>query len=117
MFLRFLSARKDMPHERLQEFTTIDCDKGILILAVIPQGESEKVVGIGQYHINETDYSAEVSFATRENYQNKGIGTVLLDYLTYIARKNGLLSFTASVHTQNKSMLAVFKKFDFEVKC
>ncbi len=116
MFLRFLSARKDMPHERLQEFTTIDCDKGILILAVIPQGESEKVVGIGQYHINETNYSAEVSFATRENYQNKGIGTVLLDYLTYIARKNGLLSFTASVHTQNKSMLAVFKKFDFEVE-
>lgn len=116
LYLRFFSERKDMPHERLQEFTTIDNTKGILILAVIEQGDREIVVGLGQFYICETDHSAEVSLATKDIYQNKGIASVLLSYLTYIARKNGLLSFTALVHMENGRMFSMLKKNGFVVK-
>lgn len=113
LYNRFFSHRKDMPHERLQEIITVDNTKGLSILAVIPHEESEKAVGLGQYAINEAGYSAEVAFATRDDYQNKGITTVLLSHLIYLAEKSGLLSFNAAVMVENKAMLHVLKKLGF----
>jgi len=116
LYFRFSSKRKDMPHERLQELMAIDNTKGLLLLAVTRREESEQVVGIGQYHLSENDYSAEFAFAIRENYQNKGIGTVLLSYLIYIARKNGLLSFACTVHMDNRPAVFLLKKMGFVVE-
>ncbi len=48
---RFLSERKDMPHERLQEFVVIDYTSEIILLAFTQKGAVEKLVGLGQYAI------------------------------------------------------------------
>ncbi len=116
LYYRFFTFRQDMPHERLQELINVDNTKGLSIVAVIQQLESETVVGLGQYAIYETGYSAEVSFATRDDYQNRGITSVLLTHLVYLAEKSGLLSLTASVMVENKSMLHVLKKFGFTIE-
>jgi hypothetical protein len=56
-----------MPHDRLQEFVIIDYSKQMVILAVLEEEEGkEEVVGIGQYTINETTYTADVAFAVRD---------------------------------------------------
>lgn len=58
-------------------------------MAII-QGEEddyEQVVGLGQYFINDSDYSAEVSCATSDNYQSNGIASALLTHLSYLAQK------------------------------
>jgi hypothetical protein len=39
LFRRFISMRKDMPHERLQEFVVIDYTKETVILATVREGE------------------------------------------------------------------------------
>ena len=73
-----------MPHERVQQFVVIDYTKEISILAVIPQEEQEKIVGIGQYFIHENNHTAEVAFVVRDDYQNQGHrhGTPLLSHLS-----------------------------------
>lgn len=48
-----------------------------------------------------------------DDYHNKGIGTELLSYLTYLAKKQGLLGFTAGVLMENRAMLRVFEKAGF----
>lgn len=117
LYLRFFTPRPYVPQENLQKLITVDNAKGVSILAVIREEEGlEKVVGMGQYHVNETDYSAEVSFATSDNYQNNGISSLLLAHLTHLAQKNGLLSFTASVLAENRSMIHVLKKIGFTYK-
>lgn len=116
LYRRFISTRKDMPHERLQEMVVIDYTKEIVILAVIEQNEKEVVVGVGQYGIQEFQHWAEVAFAVRDDYQYKGIGQVLLSYLTQIAKRNGLLGFTAEVLVENKPMLHLFEKMGFNIE-
>ena len=49
----------------------------------------------------------------RDDYQNRGIGSTLLSYLTYLARKQGLLGFTAEVLVENRPMLHLFEKMGF----
>jgi len=116
MYRRFISFRRDMPHERLQEFVIIDYTKAMIILACIKEEEREKVVGLGQYYIDPNTHTAEVAQATREEYQGKGIGKELLSYLTYLAKREGLLGFTAEVLIENRPMLHLFEKMGFDIQ-
>jgi len=113
---RFLSIRKDMPHERLQDFVIIDYSREVVILGVIGSADNELIVGVGQYGIDEKSHTAEVAFAVRDDQQNRGIGQEMLSYLTYLAKKDGLLGFTAEVLIDNKPMLHVFEKGGFDIK-
>jgi acyl-CoA hydrolase/RimJ/RimL family protein N-acetyltransferase len=113
MYRRFISRRQDMPHERLQEFVIIDYDREVSIVATVNQDEREIIVGLGQYIILPNAHVAEIAFVVRDEYQNKGIGNELLSYLTYLAKKQGLLGFTAEVLVENSPMLHLFEKMGF----
>jgi acyl-CoA hydrolase/ribosomal protein S18 acetylase RimI-like enzyme len=116
IYKRFISSRTDMPHERLQEFVVIDYTKEMVILVIDDSGEKEKVVGVGQYGIEENTHTAEVALVVRDEAQNKGIGSILLSYLTNLAKKQGLLGFTAEVLVENKPMLHLFEKMGFDIQ-
>jgi acyl-CoA hydrolase/GNAT superfamily N-acetyltransferase len=113
---RFISMRQDMPHERLQEFVVIDHAREMSILACLKEEGSEKIIGLGQYFINEAIHYAEVAFVTRDDYQGQGIGRELLTYLTYLAKREGLLGFTAEVLTENRPMLHLFETMGFDIQ-
>jgi acyl-CoA hydrolase/GNAT superfamily N-acetyltransferase len=113
---RFISERKDMPHERLQDFVIIDYTKEMVILAVLKREEKEEVIGMGQYGIDEATHTAEVAFAVRDEYQNRGVGSEILSYLTFLAKRQGLLGFTAEVLLENQPMLHLFAKMGFNIE-
>jgi acyl-CoA hydrolase/RimJ/RimL family protein N-acetyltransferase len=116
LYRRFISSRKDMPHERVQRYVVIDYTKEITLLAVSQQENREVLLGIGQYSLNEGTHTAEVAFLVRDQYQNQGIGTELISYLTFLAKRQGLLGFTAEVLMGNTAMLHVFENMGFDME-
>jgi len=116
MYRRFISSRKDMPHERLQEFVVIDYIEEMIILAVTGEGETEKIHGIAQYGIDKNSHTAEVAVVVRDEFQGKGIGTELLSYVTYMGKRQGLLGFTAEVLIDNKPMMTLFENGGFDIE-
>ena len=74
------------------------------------------MIGIGQYFINPNSHSAEVAQATRDDYQGQGVGREILSYLTYLAKRDGLLGFTAEVLMENEPMLRLFEKMGFDIQ-
>ncbi|OPY05798.1 MAG: Succinyl-CoA:coenzyme A transferase [Syntrophus sp. PtaB.Bin001] len=115
IYRRFFSGRLDMPHERIQDMVIVDYSKEMAICAVIAQDKKEIIVGVGRYYIDESSHSAEIAFAVRDDYQRKGIGSGLLAYLTYLAKRQGLLGFTAEVLSGNEPMLHTFAKGGFDI--
>jgi RimJ/RimL family protein N-acetyltransferase len=107
MYRRFMSVRMDMPHKRLQEFG---------ILAIVEGDRKETIVAIGQYEINDMLHTAEVALVVKDETQNMGVGHEMLTYLTRLARKRGLLGFTAEVLVENVPMLNLFKKMGFDLE-
>ncbi len=107
---RFMSMRMDIPYKLRQEFVVIDYTSEMVILACVGSEGREKAVGMGQFIKNKTTYTAEVAFAVRDTFQNAGIGTELLKYLTLLAKNEGLQGFTAEVLAENEPMLRVFEK-------
>ncbi len=116
MYSRFISSRTDMPHERLQKFVVIDYSREMVILAAIEEDGKEAVIGMAQYLIDEASLTAEVAFVVRDDFQNRGVGAEMLAYITYLAKKKGLLGFTAEVLMENKPMLHLFESMGFTVK-
>jgi acyl-CoA hydrolase/GNAT superfamily N-acetyltransferase len=113
LYRRFISRRKDMPHERLQEFVVVDYNKEVSLVATVKQDEKEIIVGLGQYAIDPNTHTAEVAFVVRDQYQNRGVGSEMLTYLTLLAKRQGLLGFTAEVLVENRPMLHLFEKMGF----
>lgn len=116
MYLRFFSMRKDMPRQRLQEFMVIDYSRKMVILAILQDKDKETIVGLGQYEVNRDMHTAEVAIVVRDEYQGKGVGKEILSYLTYLARRQGLLAFTAEVLVENKPMITLFEKMGFDIE-
>jgi acyl-CoA hydrolase/GNAT superfamily N-acetyltransferase len=115
-YKRFISTRRDMPHERLQEFVAIDHMQEMVILASIGTERKETVVALGQYGINSDVHTAEVALVVRDDFQNIGIGQEVLSYLTLLAKRGGLLGFTAEVLIENTAMLHLFEKQGFDIQ-
>ena len=116
MYKRFFSARKDMPHKRLQDFVAVDYSKKMEILATIMEKEKEIIIGLGQYELNSDMHSAEVALVVSDKFQGLGIGRELLSYLIYLAKRQGLLGFTGEVLVENRSMVRLFEKMGFDTE-
>jgi RimJ/RimL family protein N-acetyltransferase len=82
----------------------------------LPEGEKDTLAGLGQYSVNEGTHHAEVAFVVKDEYQNQGIGTEMLAYLTQLAKRQGLHGFTAEVLAENKPMMHLFEKAGFDIE-
>ncbi len=116
MYMRFASTRRDMPHQRLQEFVAIDYHRNMVVLAVVPEDEKEVVAGLAQYSMNEDMHTAEFAFIVGDEYQNKGIGRELHSYIKYLAERNGLIGFTAEVLEDNMPAFNLLKRMGYKVE-
>jgi RimJ/RimL family protein N-acetyltransferase len=116
MYRRFISLRTDMPHERLQEYVAVDFSKGFVCLVESKENGNDIVAGLGQYDIMESTQYAEIALIVRDSYQNQGIGEQIVTYLSTIAKKQGLVGFTAEILLENTAMLHVFEKTGFEIE-
>ena len=85
------------------------------IVATIPEAHGEDIIAIGRYYLDAKQNMAEVAFVVRDNWQNRGIGSSLLQHLATIARQNGIRGFTAEVLRENRAMQRVFQKSNFSV--
>jgi acyl-CoA hydrolase/GNAT superfamily N-acetyltransferase len=115
LYQRFISARTDIPHEMLQDFVVIDYTQKMVILAVLGESGKETIVGIGQYSINKGVHTADIALAARDDYQKQGLGIVLITYLTHLAKRRGLLGFTAEVLVGNGPVFRLFDRMGFDV--
>jgi len=116
VYQRFISARKDMPHERLQDFVIIDYSSEIVILAIKETDGIPTVAGVVQYGIEAESHTAEVALVVRDDYQQQGIGTELLAYVTLLAKREGLLGFRAEVLVENQTMMHLFEAAGFSIE-
>ncbi|MBX9692097.1 MAG: GNAT family N-acetyltransferase [Cyanobacteria bacterium] len=108
-YFRFLTVKKELSSEELVYFTEVDFDKHVALVASIKDDETLIPAGIGRYIRSPDSNDAEVAFEVEDEFQGLGIGTLLLQHLTLIAKEAGVTEFFALVLSENRKMLEVFK--------
>jgi acetyl coenzyme A synthetase (ADP forming)-like protein len=78
-------------------------------------GDKERVVGHA-FYIAIDEERAEVAFTIANDFQSRGLGTILLGQLAEVAAANGIKVFEAEVVAANHPMLRVFRGSGFPVE-
>jgi acyl-CoA synthetase (NDP forming)/GNAT superfamily N-acetyltransferase len=91
------------PHDRLS------------LLVIVGQEPGSRVMAIGSYTSLGVGGKAEVAFLVHDEFQGRGISTLLLERLAGIAAGYGFIGFEAEVLYENQAMIDVFTGSGFEV--
>lgn len=119
VYTRFFQNLKSFHHKVAMPMAAIDYNDKMSIAAVTGKEEPEsreRIVAIGQYIRDPQTNFAEVAFTTGKDWQNRGIGTFLLQYLVRIAKEKNIKGFTADVLARNTPMMKVFSKTGYPMK-
>lgn len=112
--MRFMASISYVSSEVIKELCSGDFKDSGCLLAVTGNDSNSKVVGLGNYIATGNGHTAEVAFLIEDDYQGKGIGTLLLERLAGLAAANGFVEFEAEVLPDNQQMINVFKSSGFE---
>jgi len=112
---RFMTHTMTFPHRDVQRLTNIDYKQNLAIVGTVPGISGEEIVAIVQYFLDPKTQAAEVAFVVQDEWQKKGMGTFLLDYISEIAKQRGVKKFYAKVLPANKLMLAVFYNSGYKI--
>ena len=112
---RYFTYTRAFPHRDVQKLANVDYRQDIAIVGLVPAVSGEDMVAIAQFFTDPGRGSAEVAFIVQDEWQKKGMGTFLLEYLAEIARARDVKKFHASVLAINKAMLQVFYNSGYSV--
>ncbi|HEU4767678.1 MAG TPA: GNAT family N-acetyltransferase [Pyrinomonadaceae bacterium] len=82
---------------------------------IATSGDDERVVGHAFYAVSGEE-QAEVAFTIANDFQGRGLGTILLVQLAEVAAANGIKVFEAEVGAANHAMLHVFRRSGFPIE-
>jgi len=112
---RYMTHTMTFPHKDVQQLTNIDYRRDISIVGVVPGVSGEQIVAIAQYFLDPKTQAAEIAFIVQDEWQQRGMGTFLLDYVTQIAKQRGVKRFYAKVLPTNKPMLTIFHNSGYKM--
>jgi RimJ/RimL family protein N-acetyltransferase len=112
---RYMTSTMTFPHKDVQQLTNVDYENNLAIVGTVPSVTGDEIVAIAQYFLDPKTRHAEVAFVVQDEWQKNGMGSLLLKYLTRIARQRNIKAFYAKVLPNNKTMLAVFYNSGFRI--
>ena len=113
---RYLGSLNLMPLRRIWPYVVVDYVNEMSIVGTIMENENETIIAMGSYSRIPNTETAEVSLVVRDDWQNKGLGTILFNYLAEIARKRGIKSFTAWILLENTRMMHILRKSGYPIR-
>lgn len=110
---RFFVMKRHFSERERAFFMNIDFKNHVAIVALAAEGDRTVIAGGGRYIVFEPG-RAEMAFVVIDDWQGKGLGSILMRHLARLAKDSGLQELTAEVLHENAAMRKVFEKFGFK---
>ncbi|NNG39873.1 GNAT family N-acetyltransferase [Flexivirga sp. ID2601S] len=113
IYLRFFAPLKHLSDRDAQRFANVDYRERVALVAE----SSGRMIGVARYDrlAGPDSPRAEVAFNIADDFQGRGVGSVLLEHLAAIGREAGVQEFVADVLPQNNKMMSVFTEAGYAV--
>ena len=108
-YLRFHSGVKELSDKQLRYLTEVDQQDHVAWVALTMEGDREVGIGVARFvRVAGQPDVAEAAITVLDEYQGRGLGTLLLGVLSASAARRGVRTFRSYVLGENVSMLALF---------
>ena len=113
IYLRFFAPLKHLSDREARRFANVDYRERVAL--IVEAGG--RMVGVARYDrlTGPDGPRAEVAFNIADDFQGRGVGSVLLEHLAAIGAEAGVREFVADVLPQNRKMLSVFTDAGYAV--
>jgi RimJ/RimL family protein N-acetyltransferase len=103
VFLRFLTRLKELTQTQAERLANVDYESQMALVVTL----GPDIIGVARYALNpeEGPGLAEAAVVVEDQYQSRGLGTMLLNRLSHYARDHGVVAFVASIHPSNERIL------------
>jgi acetyltransferase len=112
---RFLCSMNVPSDALLKRLTEVDAERDAALIALAEEADRQVEVGVARFSTG-ADGRAEVAVAVSDDWQHKGLGTVLMQRLIQIARNRGITALYSVDSAENDSMRDLAAYLGFERK-
>jgi acetyltransferase len=114
---RFFASIHEWAHSELARHTQIDFNREMAFIATWRNEQDQpETLGVVSSVTDPDNRQAEMAIIIRSDLQGKGLGRLLLDKIIHYCRSRGTEVLIGEVLRYNIRMLALVKKFGFEVQ-
>ncbi|HSX14200.1 MAG TPA: bifunctional acetate--CoA ligase family protein/GNAT family N-acetyltransferase [Chlamydiales bacterium] len=111
-YLKAIQYEERVAHERLQRICFNDYDREIAIVAEY----HDEILGIIRLSKVPKSDEATISMTVKDQWQNKGIGSKLMEKILQIAKQENVQHITAHMLEENRLMQKLLTRFHFTLK-
>lgn len=113
---RFLGQVRQPSERLIDQLTDIDYVHGVAFVAVTPEGARERIVGVSRYSTDQDGLNCECAVTVSDEWQKKGLGTLLMKHLIEVARARGIRRMTSIDLAENMQMNDLAKHLGFRTR-
>ena len=110
-YQRFFAVMKRLPPDWAHFLANVDYERRLALLAEHGAPEAPELVGVARYEPTDRADTAEIAFVIQDGWQDRGLGTLMLDALLAAADARGLRRFRAYVLAGNTRMIDLLVRF------
>lgn len=115
-YFRFMQGLNELTQQMLVRFTQLDYSYELALIAVLESHDRETELGVARYVMNPDGESCEFALVVADKWQNKGIGTHLINALMDAARARGIMRMDGEILASNTNMLKLTSNLGFSLK-
>ncbi len=98
----------------IRRFTDIDYRRDMAFIALLDAADGEREIGVCRFCISEDNQSCECAVAVSDEWQGKGLGTLLMRHLIAIARQRGIKRMISIELSGNRAMHDLAESLGFK---
>ena len=114
-YFRFMNQLQELSQEMLVRFTQIDYHHEMALIAVTTVDGEDRQIGVARYTTNLDKISCEFALTVSDDWQQRGIGHILMKDLMDVARDRDLSAMEGQVLSNNTKMLDLVQTLGFRV--
>lgn len=113
---RFLTPTCELPETLVESFANIDYSRHLALLAETFEDGRQRMIGEARYIVDPVDPAVcEFAIAVDDDWQRRGLGSLLLARLEGQATKGGVHRMTAETLSVNRPMLGLARRAGYSV--
>ena len=113
---RFLGQVKFPSEAFIEQLTNIDYVHAVAFAAVVSEGGQDRIVGVSRYSTDESGTGCECAVAVSDEWQNKGLGTLLMRHLIDMAGAQGIRHMMSVDSAENVCMRDLAQHLGFTTR-